>query len=548
MRVKCYDEISSMELVNGPSPQEGLVVLDPDTYLCPEGFNDRAAELICGRLGFPAVQQYWKETLPSTVARNGLIQLSCADGDVCLMECSLHTSGCPSNQGVKLKCREPGFLGCYQGSNQTLQFLFSYNENKFDVLSDDECVSTCRRKSGNHDIAVVHLKSCICFQSESFANIISGGSYSHQWICPSQDQLDSHHLFFSAFNLSLGFCDHPGHVSNGQWDSNITKFGSEITLNCGEGYVINGSTTLQCVAPPGKSTYFPVWNATVPSCRAVEDQAHGKKVDTLLGVLEASSQSKGDSDERRLQMSPTGTSTRIKPGTRDHVTSSDSTSIDPYAVGPSLPQFSGNEFGGVTTTQDIYQNISQSYIHETEESSERDDRSSADTRSRPSHDVIQRDGKGVAQKATNKKGLYMDMSGAVKKLRRRSFTFVQSRDTSGEWDEEDMDEHGYILDDVNLPKGTRCQPRTRRATMESFDNDNAPSSGSPTRVELSVHPIAVNDAGKSWNFQSSIYQEIPSTFFQSSPSIPETQYANLKYRNIDKDYKIGPLVLDLNDP
>ncbi|XP_071490388.1 uncharacterized protein [Diadema antillarum] len=44
-----------------------------------------------------------------------------------------------------------------------------------------------------------------------------------------------------------------------------------MTLTCGEGFIISGSATLQCVRLPGWSTYFPVWNASVPYCRAVDN-------------------------------------------------------------------------------------------------------------------------------------------------------------------------------------------------------------------------------------------------------------------------------------
>ncbi|XP_072164452.1 uncharacterized protein [Diadema setosum] len=285
MSVKCYEETSSVRLVNGPSPREGFVVFETNTYVCLQTFNDRAAHLFCGRLGFPAVQEYLNQTLPRTVTRNRIIQLRCDEGDNYLEECSWATIGCSSNQGVRLKCREPAFIGCYKGAGQILQSLFSHND-EFPVHSEDECISTCQQVSGGQDVAVVHRRSCVCLQLEEFVNFITGGRYSHNWSCPSQTQLDSDQVFFTAFNLSVGFCNHPGNVSNGQWNSNITNFGSVITLSCGEGYVINGSKTLQCVSLPGKSTYFPVWNDTVPSCRAVKNEIHEN---TLLDVTPSTS-------------------------------------------------------------------------------------------------------------------------------------------------------------------------------------------------------------------------------------------------------------------
>ncbi|XP_071486411.1 uncharacterized protein [Diadema antillarum] len=274
MSVKCYEENSSVKLVNGRSPHDGFVVFETNTlYVCPEGFDDRAADSVCGSLGFPTVEEYLNQTLPGTVTINGFIQLRCGEANKFLEECSLTTIGCPSNQVVRLKCREPAFIGCYKGAGQTLQSLFSLND-EVHVHSEDECMSTCQRVSGGQDVAVVHRRSCVCLQLEEFENFITGGRYSHHWTCLSQTQLDSDQVFFTAFNLSVGFCNHPGNVSNGQWNSNTTNFGSVITLSCGEGYVINGNKTLQCVSLSGKSTYFPVWNDTVPSCRAIKNEIH----------------------------------------------------------------------------------------------------------------------------------------------------------------------------------------------------------------------------------------------------------------------------------
>ncbi|XP_072180890.1 uncharacterized protein [Diadema setosum] len=185
MRVECYEGTPPVKLVDGPSPFEGLVVIKPDSYVCHDGFTAKAAEVICGELGFPAAEEYSPKTLLSTAKRNNYQRLSCPEGNSFqrVMYCSPATTRCPSKQIVRLKCRD-----------------------------------------------------------------------------------------------SLGSCNNPGHMYHGYWNSSITEFGSRLTLTCVEGYVINGSATLQCVVPPGWSTYFPVWNASVPSCLRVGDNAHEVKV------------------------------------------------------------------------------------------------------------------------------------------------------------------------------------------------------------------------------------------------------------------------------
>ncbi|XP_072180801.1 uncharacterized protein [Diadema setosum] len=201
LSVKCYEGIPPVKLVDGPSPLEGLVVLKPDSHVCYDGFTPKAAELICGELGFPAAEEYSAQALPSTAKRNTFQNLSCPKGNSYrrLMDCSNVTTECLMKQTVRLKCRGP-----------------------------------------------------------------------------------------------LGSCDHPGHVTYGHWDSIVTNFGSQLTLTCGKDYVINGSSTLQCVGLPGWSTYIPVWNASVPSCSRVENKRDGhnhdnnyrkKVIASTLGIL-----------------------------------------------------------------------------------------------------------------------------------------------------------------------------------------------------------------------------------------------------------------------
>ncbi|XP_072180881.1 uncharacterized protein [Diadema setosum] len=201
LSVKCYEGIPSVKMVDGPSPIEGLVVLEPVSYVCYDGFTSKAAEVICGELGFPAAEEYSAQTLPITAKRHSYQRVLCSEGDSFrrLMDCSNVSTKCLMNQTVRLKCRGP-----------------------------------------------------------------------------------------------LGSCDHPGHVPYGNWDSSDTNFGSRLTLTCDESYVINGSATLQCVGLPGWSTYFPVWNAPVPSCSRVENKrdddnhnnSHRKKaIASTLGIL-----------------------------------------------------------------------------------------------------------------------------------------------------------------------------------------------------------------------------------------------------------------------
>ncbi|XP_072163574.1 uncharacterized protein [Diadema setosum] len=598
MSVKCYEEHSSVKLVNGRSPHDGFVVFETNTYVCPEGFDDRAADLLCGRLGFPAVEEYLNQTLPGIVTINGFIQLRCGEADKFLEECSLTTIECPSNQVVRLKCREPAFIGCYKGAGQTLQSLVSHND-EIHVHSEDECMSTCQRVSGGQDVAVVHRRSCVCLQLEEFANFITGGRYSHNWTCPSQTQLDSDQVFFTAFNLSVGFCNHPGNVSNGQWNSNTTNFGSVITLCCGEGYVTNGSKTLQCLSLPGKSTFFPVWNDTVPSCRAIKNEIHENTLrnvtpststrnsidysniaadsyasqwpttmkettvvspsdlrfarikfityilGTLFGVVfavlvilsawrkhqqkrrrQVSSHSKVLSSEGLSQLDPPNTSSHTE-GTGDH--------------------------GGTSShPENTYENCGAGHMSpnlslETTVNSGRGIESSAETGSRSSYDVIhhlKHVHECTNEAADNTKALYMEMSGAGKKGKKK-VVILQSRHISEE--EEDVDEDGYLLSNVSLHRGIRFQPAVSQDSKEPRGIDTVLPCGNKVGTALSYQPTrAAGDTSQSENVQSSIYHEISSASDQSA-AIPEPQHSPT-YLNIEGNYELGPYAMTLNDP
>ncbi|XP_072163570.1 uncharacterized protein [Diadema setosum] len=275
MTVKCYDEIPSVRLVDGPSPLEGLVVIGSHGYVCHDGFNARAADLVCGELGFPAVEKYSAQTLPSTATRRTTQRVSCppkdSNGFQRLSDCPMTTTECSSNKGVTLKCREPGFLGCYEGNQQAFPLL---TELGFDVHSDEECISSCRSESEHNVIALIHQGTCVCSQSKAYADVLSDRSYSHNWTCPIQGEVGSGHFVYYSHNISVGFCNHPGHMMNGHWNSDITTYGSNITFTCDKGYAINGSATFQCVELPGWSTYYPVWNTSVPSCQPVESETN----------------------------------------------------------------------------------------------------------------------------------------------------------------------------------------------------------------------------------------------------------------------------------
>ncbi|XP_072164255.1 uncharacterized protein [Diadema setosum] len=323
LSVKCYDGTSSVRLVDGLSPLEGLVALGSEGYVCYDDFNTRAADLVCWELGFPAAEKYSAQTLPSTATRRKTQRVSCPPQDSYrfqrLKDCPLTFIHCSRHNGVRLKCREPGFLGCYKGNQQTVPF---HSAHEFDVHSDEKCISTCKRESRHNEIAVIHRGICVCLQSKAYIDVLFDKSYSHNWTCPIQGNLGSGHFVYFLYDISVGFCNLPGHVINGHWNSNITRYGSKITLTCDKGYVINGSATLQCVELPGWSTYFPVWNTSVPSCRPVESETndtewHSVNISTSTTQTTINTTSKGQATQELTTLKTTMSSSNNGQSTRE---------------------------------------------------------------------------------------------------------------------------------------------------------------------------------------------------------------------------------------
>ncbi|XP_072182210.1 C4b-binding protein beta chain-like [Diadema setosum] len=172
---------------------------------------------------------------------------------------------CSSATAVNLKCREPGYLGCYCELQRTNVDNPLQSFARHVVGTDRECASLCKEQRQGRDVAVIHQRKCLCVQSVIFLTSLE--SYLHECSCP-EEMVVGPDVFY-AFNVSYGFCDHLGFVENGTWDSNSTWFGSIVTLTCEQGFIVNGSATVQCVGLPGQSTYFPAWNSSIPTCKAV---------------------------------------------------------------------------------------------------------------------------------------------------------------------------------------------------------------------------------------------------------------------------------------
>ncbi|XP_071481748.1 uncharacterized protein [Diadema antillarum] len=213
----------------------------------------------------------------------------------------------------------------------------------------------------------------------------------------------------------------------------------------------------------------------------------------------------------------------------------------------------GDQGGATAHPENTYENraagrMSPDRSLEPRMSSRRGIASSAETRLRPSYDVIHQDSEHffecINTGADNTKALYMDMSGSGKKGKKKVI-FLQSRHISEE--EGDVDEDGYLLSDVSLHRATRYQPQASRGTIELCDINKVSPSGNTVGTTLSNQPTrAAGDTSQSGNVESSIYHEIPSASDQSA-NIPELQYCPT-YWNIEGNDEFCPYGTTQNDP
>ncbi|XP_072180933.1 C4b-binding protein beta chain-like [Diadema setosum] len=187
-----------------------------------------------------------------------------------MVRCSWASTECTSESAVKLICRVPGYLGCYDGLQSTQLGFLLRSIPKYGVMTDLECATMCREQRHIADVVAFKYQSaCSCVPSETFSDLSSLATYLHGQSCPRMVEPDWRSAVFYAFNVSYGFCDQLGDIQNGKWDSTNTWFGSLVTLTCDQGFILNGNATLQCVGLPGRSTYFPAWNSSIPSCQVV---------------------------------------------------------------------------------------------------------------------------------------------------------------------------------------------------------------------------------------------------------------------------------------
>ncbi|XP_071501038.1 uncharacterized protein [Diadema antillarum] len=289
----------------------------------------------------------------------------------------------------------------------------------------------------------------------------------HEWSCPSMAELKHRPDLYYAFNVSYGFCDHVDDVQNGKWDSSSTWFGSMVTLICEQGYVINGSATLQCVGLPGLSTYFPVWNPSVPSCRAVQTTHEGNE--------------------------PTTTSSS---GIRETAAITASS----LAMGILLVTMLAICFLRLCMKKRAIN--TKDYAQNTEISSEGITRYSADNSSRPLQDVKKQDGENVA---TVTKKLSVDKSGPDPE----GVIFAHSTETS--MDENSIDVEGdYLIPSVGVRRVTGGKLQGARKKTKTGDNMKTSSCHNTTREGRSSHSKAEQYSPRYKDLQSFMYEEIPS--------------------------------------
>ncbi|XP_072166932.1 uncharacterized protein [Diadema setosum] len=209
--------------------------------------------------------------------------------------------------------------------------------------------------------------------------------------------------------------------------------------------------------------------------------------------------------KRRRPADPDGSNVNVTP--------------DSCAVHHSSTEHPGDKIEDASSRQkrvyQIYQNFSEDHNFEAEMIED-----SAGTNFRHLHDVIDQDGEHLAQ-YQNVRGnarieQYMDMSGTVNNSMRRDATFHPYVDSSAAV-EKDTDENGYVVASVCPGRVSAIKLQARYDSTGTFVLDDALSIGPSPCGPLSLPSRPVDDSTRSGNFQSPVYEDIPSTYDQSAP-------------------------------
>ncbi|XP_072166621.1 uncharacterized protein [Diadema setosum] len=192
----------------------------------------------------------------------------------------------------------------------------------------------------------------------------------------------------------------------------------------------------------------------------------------------------------------------------------------------------------------IYQNSAENHNFEVERIKD-----SAGSNSQPLHDITNQDGEYLAQYKTIRSNTrieqYMDMSGTIMKNIKNDITLHPHMDTFAA-NEKDTDENGYLMAGVSPRRVPTIKPQAGCDATKTFVLDDSLSIGPSTCGALSLPSRPVDDSTRSGNFQSPVYEDIPSTFDRSVP-IREQQQSP-EHTTIGRNYEHVPPPLNLNDP
>eukprot|EP00057_Strongylocentrotus_purpuratus_P021109 XP_011675583.1 PREDICTED: uncharacterized protein LOC105443733 [Strongylocentrotus purpuratus] len=239
--------------MDGASPAEGFLELPTQSgewkRVCEDSLTERVAEVICGELGFPGFKEISYDNYTCASDQDNCTRApSCNKDKYRLVDCTAQSSMCSSEKGVKIKCHEPGYKGCFELETVTLQ-----SSSRFKFSSTAHCIYLCKTHK-IRAIAIMDQTGCFCFTSADvhLEDALKCG-----------EEVTSLSTF-SVYDASVGFCEELNDTIGGSWDSNITWFGSIVHLTCIDVYSLKGNGTLQCV--PGSSPLDPVWNDSKPDC------------------------------------------------------------------------------------------------------------------------------------------------------------------------------------------------------------------------------------------------------------------------------------------
>ncbi|XP_001196501.2 uncharacterized protein LOC756768 [Strongylocentrotus purpuratus] len=238
--------------------------------VCGDGWTNEDAIVACNEAGFPGPAvaiRHAKEKYGESYLNVMLTNVNCNPEAPSLLECrntSADARPCRTGREAGAICQMPGYEGCYKMVEVSLKsdaFMISKN------MTLDTCMGFCMNRTIRFSGVSVDHCHCWNYMPNTTTELMAVAHHHCIQHCPANPLqvcggTKGVLKTFAVYDTFVGFCNDPGDIMNGFRDSDWFQFGSLVTFQCDEGYVLEGSHNLTCIeSGPGYD-----WNDASPIC------------------------------------------------------------------------------------------------------------------------------------------------------------------------------------------------------------------------------------------------------------------------------------------